>query len=121
MKFELNPYHRNVSDDELINDLKRVAKKLDKDKITIAQYKEYGKFNSSTLQRRFGGWLKTLEKAELKQTRIYGVSDEEYFRNLENVWATLGRQPYYSEMEKPLSKYSKKAYCYRFGTWRKAL
>lgn len=39
MEFKLNDYHRNVSDDELISDLRRVAKQLGKDSITIEDYK----------------------------------------------------------------------------------
>lgn len=121
MKFELKPFNRNASDKELIKDLQRVARSLGKNKITIEQYNKHGRFNSSTLQRRFGGWLNTLKKANLEQTRIYGVSNEEYFHNIEHVWTNIGRQPYYRDMEKPLSKYSKKAYWHRFGSWRKAL
>ena len=33
----------------------------------------------------------------------------------------LGRQPRYSEVLKPFSKYSVETYAHRFGTWRKAL
>jgi len=121
MKFELAPYHRDIPDQDLIDDLIRVAKRLATNRVTIDQYNEHGNFNSATFQRRFGGWLKSLQKAGLQQTRTYGITDEEYFRNLEHVWLTLGRQPYYGEIEKPFSKYSKKAYCYRFGTWRKSL
>jgi hypothetical protein len=51
----------------------------------------------------------------------YGVTVDEYFKNLEDVWIALGRQPLYREMERPLSKYSVGAYEYKFGTWRKAL
>jgi hypothetical protein len=34
MKFELDDYHRNVSDEELINDLKRIALELNKNSVT---------------------------------------------------------------------------------------
>lgn len=121
MKFELEPYHRDIPNQQLIDDLIRVAKRLATNRVTIDQYNEHGKFNSATFQRRFGGWLKSLHKAGLQQMRLYGITDEEYFCNLEHVWLTLGRQPYYGDIEKPFSKYSKKAYCYRFSSWRKSL
>ena len=38
MKFELNEYHRNVPDEELIADVKRVAAKLGKDTLTSDEY-----------------------------------------------------------------------------------
>ena len=46
---------------------------------------------------------------------------QEWFNNLEEIWIKLGRQPYPSDMEKPLSKYSYAGYKRKFGKWRKAL
>lgn len=40
MKFELNMYNRNISDDELIEDLIYVAKELNTDKVTIDEYND---------------------------------------------------------------------------------
>ena len=117
MKFELEDYHRNTPDNELIADLKRIASELKKETVTIDGYNERGKFHSTTLTRRFGNWFKTLEKAGLKKTRNLHISEEEYFRNLEEVWAKLGRQPRYLEMQKPFSRYVASAYEYKFGTW----
>jgi len=50
MKFELEQYHhhRNVPDDELITDLRRVATELSKDSVTREQQDERGAFHSST-------------------------------------------------------------------------
>ena len=64
MKFELDSYHRNVSDGDLIDDLKRVAAEISKSP-TIDKYNERGRYHSCTLHRRFGGWIKSLEKAGL--------------------------------------------------------
>jgi 5-methylcytosine-specific restriction endonuclease McrA len=121
MKFEIEEYHRNTPDDDLIADLKRVASQLGKQSVTIDDYNEYGRFHSATLTRRFGNWMKSLQKAGLQKTRNINVSDEDYFRNLESVWEKLGRQPKYVEMAKPLSEFVAGAYEHRFGTWRKAL
>jgi len=121
MKFELKPYNFNVSDKDLSEDLKKVALNLHKETLTMADYERYGKFSRSTLARRFGGWLKALEKAGLNKTRNYNITDEEWFNNLEEVWIKLGRQPYPSDMEKSLSKYSYAGDKRKFGGWRKAL
>ena len=43
MKFELNDYHRNISDDDLIEDVKRVAEKLGTQKLSSTDYKKFGK------------------------------------------------------------------------------
>jgi len=121
MKFELETHHRNSSDKELIDDLKKVANFLKKDSVTIDEYNENGEYHATTLTRRFGSWFVALEKAGLQKTRTLGVTDEQYFQNLEEVWTKLGRQPKYNDMQKPLSKYVAGAYEHRFGTWRKAL
>jgi hypothetical protein len=121
MKFELETYNRNTSDQELLDDLTRVAKKIGKNKVTINEYNERGMFHSTTLTRRFGSWFKSLEKAGLEKTRNLNISDEELFENIEAVWLKLGRQPRYKEMTKPLSKFSSGTYEKRYGTWRQTL
>lgn len=121
MKFELQPFHRNVPDKDLFEDLRRVAKVLDKQSVTMSEYDKDGKYHPSTLVRRFGSWFAALEKAGLQRTRELGVSEEEYFHNIERLWRLLGRQPRYSEVCKPLSKYCAGAYARRFGGWRNAL
>lgn len=49
------------------------------------------------------------------------IPEEELYKNLEEVWVKLGRQPRCEEVQKPLSKYHVGTYENRFGTWRKAL
>lgn len=183
MKFELETYNRNVPDEDLLADMQQVSAKLTKTTLTIEDYSKHGKYHASTIQRRFGGWLKALKKADLvadrtnvkldkgkiiedlklvaaklnkdSVTRVeynnYGqysasgiisnfgtwskalkvaglneiivrnISNEDLFLNIEEIWVKLGRQPKYNEIEKPFSKYSSGTYEYRFGTWRKAL
>jgi metal-dependent HD superfamily phosphatase/phosphodiesterase len=106
----------NIKEENLIADLIRVASLLKKDKLTEIEYNEHGNFDSSTFHKRFGSWFKALGKAGLKKTRNLGITEEEYFKNLEEVWTKLGRQPHYKDMQKPLSKYAANAYSYRFGT-----
>lgn len=121
MKFQLESHNRNVPDQDLIDDLKRVADELAKDKVTIDEYNDRGKYHNSTLNRRFGSWFKALEKAGLKKTRVLNISNEELFENLFDVWTNLGRQPKYNDLTKNVSKYSSGTYEKRFGGWRKSL
>jgi len=122
MKFELDEYHRGVTDDELIADLKRVALKSNKKSVTRDIQDEKGKFHSTTYIRRFGSWYNALEKAGLEKTRTpMNLPEEELFQNLEEIWIKLGRQPRYTEVQKPLSKYHVGTYENRFGGWRNAL
>jgi len=125
MKFELKNIHRNVSDDELVNDLKNTAQKLNQDFVTQEQQNEFGNFDSSNMAHRLGGWAKAHELANLKlsrhqKTRMW-VSDDELFQNLEEIWTKLGHQPIQTDMFPPLSKYGAGIYKKHFGTWMKAL
>jgi primosomal protein N'' len=113
--------HRHVSDEELMTDLKRVASELKKQSVVMDEYDKYGKFGRHAFKRRFGSWNKALEKAGLKITKLQGITDKEYFENLEQVWIKLGRQPRRDNMCLPLSKYSSSAYKHKFGTWNKTL
>jgi len=113
--------YRRITDSELIADLQSVAKRLNKSTITHNEYNSLGKYDSHIFGRRFGGWLNSLEMANLEKTRNYNVSDEDAFQNLEEVWIKLGKQPRREDLLRPLSKYSGAFYEYRFGTWNNAL
>lgn len=122
MEYILNDYHRNTLQEDLISDVKRVASQLNRSTITIREYEQYGKFHPCTLQRKFGSWFNVLEKCGLQPSRSkLNISEKELFKNIEKVWTTIGRQPKYAEMKKPLSEYSAKTYENKFGSWRKAL
>jgi len=122
MKFELEEKHRRKTDEELIAQLRKIAADLGKTSVSRAENEEKGKYGTTTYIRRFGSWFKALEKAGLEKTRTpMNVPEEELFLNLEEIWIKLGRQPHYSEVQKPLSKYHVGTYENRFGTWRKAL
>ena len=111
----------NIDKAECLADLKRVGRELGKRSVTQQDYKEHGKFSPAPLIRHFGSWFAALDTAGLERTRTLNVTKEEYFENLEQMWMHLGRQPRYSEVQKPFSRYSSGAYEARFGSWRKAL
>jgi hypothetical protein len=121
MKFELKPCNRGITDEELLEDLRRSAASLKKDSITYEEYDEIGHYSSRTVEVRFRSWNKALEIAGLRVTRKVNHTTLEFFENLENVWRTLGRQPRREEMKHPLSKLSGKAYERHFNGWRKGL
>lgn len=121
MNFELQPHHRDIPNEELISDLQRVGRLLNRNSVTIDQFNEHAKFHSSTLSRRFGSWFKALEAAGLEKTRNLHLTNEQLLENLVEVWLKLGRQPKYQDLTKDNSLFSSGTYENRFGTWRKAL
>jgi hypothetical protein len=122
MPFELNEYHRNISKDDLIADLQRVAH--DNGLTTIPQklYGQLGKYTHKVFYSNFGSWNNALLAAGLEiSSRRRDISSNELFENIEHVWITLGRQPTYAEMNSAISRFSTKPYENRFGSWRNAL
>jgi predicted restriction endonuclease len=121
IKFELNQYHRNIAESDLLQDIFAVSKKLGKNCVTAEKYKQHGKYGVNTIRRKFGSWNSAIEKAGLIKTEQINNSEEELFENILNVWTKLGRQPRYAEISKPLSAVSIATYEKRFGGWRNAL
>jgi hypothetical protein len=115
--------HFDVSAEEALADLKRVAALLNARTVSVVQYREHGRFSESPYTRHFGGWVQALRAAGLALNERFHErsSDEELLENLEVVWTTLGRPPKRDDMQLPLSRYSAEAYKRRFGGWRNAL
>ncbi len=122
MKYRLKDFHRNISDSDLLGDLKTVAEKLGTNKLSSREYNDNGgKYTSGTIAARFGSWNIALEMAELSLVHQREVSKEELLENLEHVWISIGRQPVFRDMRSPISKYSAHQYVVKFGAWRKGL
>lgn len=121
-KFEFIPARKaSVSEKEILDDLKVVAKKLNEKTITQKKYAEYGQYDCSTVIRKFGTWNKAIEVAELKLSNELNISDERLFQNILNLWEHLGRQPRRSDLTNDISEFSQSPYNRRFKTWTNAL
>lgn len=114
---------RQKTNEELINELRRIAKLLNKNSVTVVDVRHNSSIiGPSIIIRRFGSWSNGIKKAGLEISRFgHRYSNEKYFENLLNVWTHYGRQPKSKEMNKPPSEISAVAYGRRFGSWRKAL
>jgi len=110
----------DYSDESLLNELRRVAKKLGKGTLTAREYEKHSKAGVNTILRRFGSWNAALKKAGLSVKNLQNISDEELLAEIERVWNLLGRQPHYGEMGR-LGKFSLGPYERIFGGWTKAV
>jgi hypothetical protein len=123
MKFELGTFNRNVTDEELLQDLVATDAKIKEQgkKLTFRSYNEFGKYSASTIGVRFGTWNDGVRSAGLAPSEERNVHIEVLFDNLKLVWIAKGKQPVYRDMSAPPSKYTASIYNDRFGGWRKAL
>ncbi|MGE0537025.1 MAG: homing endonuclease associated repeat-containing protein [Pirellulales bacterium] len=123
MKFELEPFNRNVSDEDLLLDLQSAYSRLKSagKSLTFRNYREVGKFAASTINVRFGSWNNALQRAGLRLNEEKDVPVDALFDNLKIVWIAKGRQPVYRDMNRTPSQYTGSTYHARFSSWRRAL
>jgi len=113
--------NHNINPTRLLNDIKRVADEYGKQTITAKEYNKKGKYGSTTISVRFGGWNQAIEAAGLNIKYIRNVSVETLFENWVWVRRQLGRRPVRRDMKAPLSKFTESPYITEFGSWRKAV
>lgn len=111
---------RNITNEELLEDLRRVSVEISPMKLSQSLYTMHGKYAAFTINERLG-WNKSIKQLGLEINVQPNISEEELFKNLEEVWIKIGRQPGRREMIRPLSKYSSGPYRNKYGSWRKAL
>lgn len=109
--------------EDCVNDLRMVATKLGKTRLSFSDYKPHGRYSIALFARRCGSFKEALERAGLSPSASFHetLTDEQLFENLEKLWEALGRQPTKNDYFKPLSQYSYGPYIRRFGSYRKAL
>jgi hypothetical protein len=121
MRYELPPDIRNVSDEEILEDMKRVGRGHRKSHLSYHLYGRFGKFGTRTILRRWGTWNEALVEAGLDVGKRYGIPEEEFFLQMEKMWKTLGRPPIRSDWDRVPTTISNSSYAVRFGSWRNAL
>lgn len=121
--FRIRLRRRDIANEEVLEDIRRVGIELGTEKVTRVVYDERGAFGATTVIRKFGTWNEAITQAGMKKANRLDISDEELFQNLADMWSTLGRQPYGREMSENASQgsFSTGTYEKRFGSWNKAL
>lgn len=111
-----------ASAEDVVAELKRVAKELETPGLTMHDIELYGKeATEKSIRRHFGVLQKALMAAGLEvRPHQRRWTDEDYFDNLLEVWMHYGRAPKQSEIDREPSQITAGAYRRKFGTWVKA-
>jgi len=134
MKFELNRLPRGVSDEELKDEIKRVAELIPETVITQTKFKELSKISTDMLKRKFGSWKNVLKlcglehrysgkpvSEKMKSQTAKKMSNVELIEELKRVATQIGKnelsQPEFNE----ISEISASAVARRFGSWAKGI
>jgi hypothetical protein len=122
MKYELPTKMSHVTDEEILDDLRKVARKLRKKTLLQEEYTKAGKYNGESVKRRLGNWNSALKRAGLEYSRSLGfVTDKELFGEIDRIWKMYKRPPTSRDMHKPISKIDKSTYLRNWGSWKNAL
>lgn len=120
MKFELKPYHRDVDDQDLLDDLAKVASELGVDYLATLDYNRKGEYSSGTITRRFGSWNNALEKAGLNSKFYKNIPTSELFEDLKKVAADISPIEITQKIYDERGKYSSRTITKQIG-WNTAL
>lgn len=117
MKFELKPYNRDIPDQELLDDLKKVAQELNKKTISGREYdkSKSRRFGSGTIAKRFNGWNNAIKKAGLEITQESSISYEELIEDLKRVANQIAPEKLTQKKYNESGKYTANTINERFG------
>jgi hypothetical protein len=110
----------------IIEELKRIAKLLDKQTISRGDLDTHGKVSYYTIKRKFpGGLTAALKEAGLEYKVDNRFQDDVVLlKELQRIWEIVlqkeGRRPYQTDLRKYGCNFSISTYKERFGTWLKA-
>jgi 5-methylcytosine-specific restriction endonuclease McrA len=92
MKFELNR-PTDYSNEAILNEIRRVSLLIEKP-LSQTKFDINSKYSSSTIQKKFGGWIKALGKAGLDDSFWYAgnieITKDEIIKELKRVSEILG-------------------------------
>jgi len=128
MDFQITKYVKSRTDEELLNDMKKVADANGR-KLTQKIYRAYRKNIDSTIAydttiSKQIGWSKALSLIDVKFSQPQNnsrISEEELLEEILRLWTELGRQPTTTDLKNRLSKYPRSRFNDRFGGWGNAL
>lgn len=119
-----------IPKENLLENLKIVWHILERQPKYLEMKKPLSKYSRTAYDKTFGNWSKTLLAFQDYPDKHFSlqiilpannITEEDLFENINSMWKIMERQPKYTDIVKPLSKYSITVYENRFGTWNKAL
>lgn len=121
------PHGANVTDEELLGDLKKVAEEAQAEWLSEKVYAQRGQFAPNTIRNRFGSWAKALQRAGLntehkrKGKHLICPSREALIEDLRKTAKKLRKETINSGEYEQYGKYGRASVYNRYKSWRKGL
>ena len=122
MKFELEPYNRDITKEQVVNDIATVARQLGQSTLTTDDYRRHGKYSPDVARQRCGSWLKALAEAGLSTERHNTKAiPEQFIPDLKRVARLLGKSSVTINEYQDHGYFAPSTVANHFGTWFAAL
>lgn len=121
MNFELNVYKNELTDDEIISDIKATATSLNIEYLSISLYRKHGKYSQTAIQGHFSTWVNALKIAGLRSVRtskeLKQIKDEDYFKDILKISTNLAKDTVTFEEYKIYGSFSAEHVFKRYKKW----
>lgn len=121
------PHGPNVTDDELLNDLRAVVKKENTNWLSEKAYAKKGQFSPNTIRKRFNSWEEALERIGLTKenkkfkNHLACPSNEALINDIRETAKKLGKETITCGEYDKYGKYGKSCARNRYGKWEDVL
>jgi hypothetical protein len=123
MEFELSEYRQGVTEDELIEDVRNIAKLGGNKYISYQRYRnDGGRYGEGTFRRRFGSWRQVLAVSGLEQVKplseMKKVNPDSIISDVRRIAAELDTCIVTSTQYEALGTYAFRTVIEKFGSWK---
>lgn len=110
---------RNITKPDLIAQAKILAAELEKDTLTITDWKKKRICHDGVIRRRFGSWSNFLKEAGLRISNPQDIPNDELLSEMGRLHKLLGKKVSPNDMDSK-GKFSSSTYIRRWDTWGNA-
>ncbi len=127
-QFVLKECHRNISDDALLADIRRVTQLTNSDWLSCSTYARYGEYSYNTIRLRFHSWNNALQlagfapppKAKMS-TLSQAERDKVYLNDVSRVAANLGKDTITSSEYAQHGQFERTYLIHKWKSWANVL
>lgn len=126
--FVLQEFHRNISDDALLADIRRVAQLTNSDWLTGSTYAKHGEYSYNTIRLRFHSWNNAMQLAgfslpsKAKRSALSQVErDNIYLDDVRRVAAQLNKSTITSSEYAQHGQFERTYLAHKWKSWANVL
>jgi hypothetical protein len=121
ISFTVKLFRRDITDAELLADIKSVAADLQTDRLSGRQYDERGQFSAITARKRFGSWTAAVQQAGLRPAHRFNITRKQLLADLRRVANQLQTKTLTVNQYRQFGQHDFGQLKRQLGPWYKAL